>query len=113
MLDGLQDGVFCDFVENDTLGLINVQSKHMSQVPRDGLSLAVLIGCEPHVFRPFGSLLQFRHHILLIFRNDIHGSEIIEVHTEILLFQVAYMSVAGHHLIVFSQEFLEGFGFCR
>ena len=42
------DGCFGDFVENDALCVLFLQVKHLIKMPRDGFSLAVLIGCKPH-----------------------------------------------------------------
>ena len=49
MLDGLEDGRLRDLMEHDALGLLLVEPQHLAEVPRDGLSLAVLIACEPHL----------------------------------------------------------------
>lgn len=48
MLYGRQDSGFCDFMEDDTARLRLVETENLAEVPADGLSLAVLIGCEPH-----------------------------------------------------------------
>ncbi len=41
-------GGFGDLVEHDSLGLVDGQIEHLGEVPRYGLSLAVLIGRQPH-----------------------------------------------------------------
>ena len=47
-LDGVQYGGLGDLVEDDTLGLVYGQVENLGQMPRYGLSLAVLIGCQPY-----------------------------------------------------------------
>ena len=49
VLDGLQDSGFGNLVEDDTVGLLLIQSQHLAQVPGDGFSLTVFIGCEPYL----------------------------------------------------------------
>ncbi len=50
-LDRFEDGPFGDFVEDDAFRLIDRETQHFGQVPCDGLSFAVFIGCEPYGLR--------------------------------------------------------------
>ena len=47
MENSLLNSRFGDFVEDDTLGVFVLQIQNLLEVPCDGFSLAVLIGCEP------------------------------------------------------------------
>ena len=50
IVDGLEDGCLGDFVEGDAPGVFLPEPEGLEQVPGDGLSFAVLIGCEPDGF---------------------------------------------------------------
>ena len=91
---GIHDGRLGDFVEHDTAGLLLVQTEHLAQMPRDGFSLAVLIGCEPYLVGFLGTCLQFRNELLLLFGYLIVGFQRIEVDADFLFLQVADMTVA-------------------
>ena len=79
-------------------------------MPRDGLSLPVLIGSQPNLLGFLGFVLQFGHEFLLIRGNHVfRGIIVFEVYTEIFRFQVADMTIARHNLIVLSEELLDGF----
>ena len=93
MLDGFQDGRLRDFMKHDSLRLLHIQSQHLSQVPRDGLSLAVFIGCEPDSVRLAGSRFQRLHERSLLFGYLILWSEIVEVHAEFIFLEVTDMSI--------------------
>ena len=61
VLDGIEDGSLGDFVEDDTLGVFLLQVEGLIEVPRDGFSLAVLIGCQPHRVGGFREFPQLGH----------------------------------------------------
>ena len=109
ILDSLQNSRFGDFVEYDTVGFLLVQSQHLTQVPRDGFSLAVFIGCEPDLLCLLCVVLQFLDEFLFLLRYLVFRFERTGVDTHLLLFQVADVTVARHDLIVTAQEFLNGF----
>lgn len=113
VLDGVEYGVLCDFVENDAAGVAGFELQHLEQVPGDSLPLAVLIGSEPYGLRLLCALLQLRHECLLVVGNLIDRLEaVVDIDAEILLFQIADMSVARHHLEVRPEEFPDGLRFC-
>ena len=49
MLNGILDGGGGNLVEDDTAGMLGVESQYLVEVPADGFSLAVFIGCQPDV----------------------------------------------------------------
>ena len=61
MFDSLQNGWLGDFVEHDTVCLLAVKTQHLTQVPGDGFSLTVFIGCEPHLLGLLGLRTQVGH----------------------------------------------------
>ena len=113
MLNGIQDGRLCNLVEDDTTRVLGLQSEHLVKVPADGLSLAVFIGSQPHHPCLVGLTLQLGHHLLLVGRHLILWRERLLVHAERALLQVANVSVAGQHLVIITQELLDGLSLCR
>ena len=110
MLDGIKDSGFGNLVEHDTLGLLLIQSQHLTQVPRDGFSLAVFIGCEPYLTGFLGLVLQFTDQFLLLIGNLVFGFQGGVVDTQLFLLQVADMSVTRHDFIVLAKKFLNRLG---
>ena len=112
--DGVEDGVLGDFVEDDAAGVFRFEPEHFVEVPRDGLTLAVFIGGEPYGLGLRGGFLELGHERLLVGGNLIDGFELlIQVYGNVALTQVADVSVARHHLVVFSKKFFYGFRLCR
>ena len=71
MLERFADRALGDRVEHHALGVLWLHIEDFSNVPRDRLSLAVQVGCEPHIA---GGLLQpaeFRHQFAAIGGDDI------------------------------------------
>ena len=101
-LDGVDDGRFGNLVKHDTVGLLLVQSQHLAQVPRDGFSLAVFIGCEPHHLRVAGAASKFCYQRFLLLRYLIARLKCVQVDTQFFLFQIANMTIGRHHLEVFA-----------
>ena len=60
-VERMQDGRLRDLVKDDALRAVGRQFERLAEVPRNGLSLAVLIGCEQHLTRILRRLLQLRH----------------------------------------------------
>ena len=112
-LDGLQDGRLGDFVEHNAVGLLLVEAEHLAEVPRDGFSLAVLIGCQPYLLGFLGLRTQVCHQLGLLFRNFIFRFERLLVDAQLFLLQVADMAIARHHLEVRTEELLNCLRFCR
>jgi len=113
-LQRVQDGWFCDLVEHYALGVLGIQFQDLVQMPRYGLSLAVLIACQIHHAGVLGGGLQLSYQFLLVVRNLVDRREAvlyIEAHAPFL--QVAYVSFARHNLEVRSKESADGLRLVR
>ena len=53
-------------MENNTFGVLLLEVQGVEQMPCNGLSLAVLIGCQPYGVRFFCKALEFRNNFLLV-----------------------------------------------
>ena len=112
-LDGLQDGLLRNLVEDDSLRLINRETQHFGQVPCDGLSFAVFIGSQPDGL-VFGQLCEFGYHLAFVGGNLIYGGKTtINFDTQSLLGQIADVSETGSNHEVATEKFLDRFGLCR
>ena len=110
LLDGFEDGPLGDFVEDDTLGLVDGETQHFGQVPCDGFSFAVFIGRQPYGLA-LGQLGQFVHHFLLVARDFIDGPElVVDIDAQVFFRQVADVSETRLDDIVLAEELLDGFG---
>ena len=93
--DGVENGVFGDFVEDDAACRLGFESEHFKQVPCDGFSLAILIGCEPHGFGFGGGAFEFAHKRFLVFGDLVQRFEaVVFVDAEVFFAEVAYVAVA-------------------
>ncbi len=100
-------------MEHYATRVLRLQLKHLIEMPCYGLPFAVFIGSEPYGLRALCRRLQLAHQIFLLGGNLIVRSEIgIDVDAEVLLPQVADMTVARHDFEVRAQEFLDGFRLC-
>ena len=114
VFDSLKNGWFGDFVKHDTARGFGLQAKHLIQVPSDSLSLAVLIGCEPHHLCLFRCFFQIGYTALLVFGDFVDRAEtVFHINTEIALVQVANMALTCHHLVVFSKIFFDSLRLSR
>ena len=113
MIYSLKDCRLRDFMEHDATGFLLVKSQDLTEMPADSLSLAVLIGCEPHLLGFFSVLFQFADDLAFLLRNNVVGFQRLCINAELFLLQVANVPIARHHLIVFSQKFLNSLGLCR
>ena len=108
MLDGLQDGVLGDFVENDAAGLILGEAQGVVQVPGDGFPFPVLIGGQPDGVGRVCQLLQLVHDLFLPGRNHVFRREPIGyVYAQLLLLQVADVAERGRYCKLLSQKLLD------
>ena len=110
-LDGVQDGALCDFVEDDAARACRVEPEDLCQMPRDGFSLAVFIGCEPHGLGLGCFALELGDELALVGGHFIVGREAVcDVYAEVFLFQVSDVSIARHYFVILAEEFLDGLG---
>ena len=114
VLDGVGDGRFGDFVEDDALRVFLLQVEHFIEMPRDGFSLAVLIGCEPHRVGCLREFPQLGHKVFLVVRYLVFGFKVLfDVDAQSVLAQVAHVSLTCFHRKILAQETLDGLGFGR
>ena len=110
VLNGAQDGVFGNFVENDAAGFFGGEFQNLLEVPGNGFPFAVFIGGQPDGVRGLGKLAEFGHDLLLVGRNHIFGLEaVFDINAEFVLFQVTDVSDGCLYQIFFSQILLDGF----
>ena len=102
MLYGVKDGGLRDFVEDDAGGLCLVKPQHLAQMPRDGFSLAVFIGCQPHLVGFLHLAAQLADELLFLFRYLILRLQCGEIDADLLLLQIADVAVRRHHLEILS-----------
>ena len=98
-------------MEYDAPRGLRLQPEHLKQMPGDGLSLAVFIGCEPYHLGLLGFLAEVGHQRLLVVGNLIFRFEAVgHVDAEIFLFEVADVAVGGGYYVVRTKEF--SYGLC-
>ena len=95
-------------MEDDTTGLLGLQSQSLAQMPSDSLPFTVFIGSQVNEVRLLRFSLEFPHQILLIVINDVLGAEVIlDIHTEGMLLEITHMTSAGHDLVIVQVMLLE------
>ena len=110
MLNGVEDGRFRDFVEHNTARGGRIEFKDFRKVPRDGFSLAVLIGSQPNGLALLSLRTQIADNFLLVVGNYIDGRKSFRVNAEIFFRQIADVSEAGHDLKVVTEKAFDGLG---
>ena len=109
LLDGGLDHGLGDLVEGDALDLLHGDAQGVSQVPGDGLALAVGVGCQEDLARVLGLLLDLLDDIALTADVDVVGGEaVLNIHAEGTLGQVADVAHRGDDLIVGAEIALDG-----
>ena len=73
-------------------------------MPGNGFSLTVFIGCEPYFLGFLCLGTQISYKLCLLFGNLVFWFERLLVNTQLLLLQIADVTIARHHLKVLSQE---------
>ena len=105
VLDGVENGVFRDLVEDDAPGLFRIQGEGFRQVPGDGFPFAVLIGSEPDRVGLARGRLQFRDRLFLVAGNLIlRKKSVFDVDAQSFFLQIPDVSEAGLDRITFSEE---------
>lgn len=101
LLDGFAHNVLCDFVEGHALRLLIRDIQQVFQVPRNGLALAVRVGCQKDIFTALGRAAQLRDDLFFSLERLILRLKIVfNIHAHRALRQIAQMSHAGLDLIV-------------
>ena len=92
VLDGGEDGGLRDFVEDNAPCIGGVEVEYLCQVPADGLSFAVFIGCQPYGIALLCFGAEALHYVALVSGDFVFGGKGFKVNAEISLLQVADMS---------------------
>ena len=109
VLDGVEDGRLGNLVEDDALRRLRVELQGLLQVPGDGLSLAVLIGCQPHLLGALDGFLQLADQAALVVAHLVLRLVLVlHVDAHFFLGQVADVAVARLHRVVLAEKFLDG-----
>ena len=98
-------------VKLDAAGLGRVQIQGVRQVPGDGFSLAVRVGCQIDAGRVFGFLFDPRQNVAPTPNGDVfHFKIMVRVHTQLRFGQIAHMALRGLHVITLAQKFFNRLG---
>ena len=109
ILYGVEYGVFRNLVKDNTFCLLGFQVQRFAKVPCYGLSLAVLIACQPHHVGVLRCFLQLCYKFVFLFRYLVFRFVVVfNGYAELLFGQIANVAVARHHGEVLSQELLNG-----
>lgn len=103
-----------NFVENDSLGLVDRQAENLCEVPGDRLSFAVFIGREPDGLGLLGQRRKFLDNLAFVARNFIDRFVVlVQIDAEIFFREVPDMPEARLDDEILAQEFFDGLGFGR
>ena len=109
--NALAHHVFGDLVEGDPLRFLVRQIQQALEMPADGLSLAVRVGCEVDGVRRLGGLFQIGNDGFLALDRLVDRLKVVvHIHAEIAFLQVPEVAHAGLYLVVLAQIFSNGFG---
>ena len=91
----IEYGVFGNLVEYYPAGFCRVESEGLREVPGNGLSLAVFIGCQPYGLCFRSRRLKFRNKTFLIVRDNIYRRKtMFNINAHLMITQVTDMTVA-------------------
>ena len=109
LLDGGLDHRLGDLVEGNALYLLYGDAESGGQVPGNGLALAIGVGCEEHLVRVLGFLLDLLDDIALSADIDIVGGEIVfNIHAQGALGQITNVTHRSNDLVVRTEIALDG-----
>ena len=107
----MQNRVLRNFVTNDPLRIVVLESEHLIQVPRDGLPFAVFIGSEPNRLGLFRELFELGHRLFLVGGNFVMRSEVVgDIDAQSLFRQIPDMTETRLDDISFAQKLFDRFG---
>ena len=76
-VDGVKYRRFCNLMEHDSSRVFFLEPESVIEMPADGFSLPVFIGCEPYCSGVFRCFLQLGDNFLLVIRDYIFGLEAV------------------------------------
>ena len=114
MLHRLGDGFLGDGVENDAVHLDALQRLLLVQdfqhMPRNGLALAIRVGCEDQAARALHGGGDFVQALSGLGINvPGHLEVLIRQHRAVLRRQIADMAVGGQDFVILAEIFVDGF----
>ena len=109
--DGRPDHSLGQFVEGDPQRLAGFDAKHIGEMPRDRLSLAVGVGREVDLRRIFRLELEAAYDVSLPADIDVvRGKSVFYVDAELTLRQIAHVSLGCDDFIPRTEALLNGMG---
>ena len=104
--DGRLDHLLGDLIEGDTLCLLIGKLQQLLQMPGNGFSFTVRVGCEVDGIHLRGGLFQFLDQFFLTSdRNVLGGKILLQIYTHLALGQIPQVTHAGLDNIIRSQIF--------
>ena len=101
-------------MERDAARTCLVEAQGLGQMPRDGFSLAVLIGSQPDNLGFGCKFLEFGYNFLFVVRNYVlRGEPSFYIYAELLFLQIPDMPFACFHSETRPEKPLDGPGFSR
>ena len=98
-----QDGIFCNLVKSNTFGFRGRYIQCFYQMPGNGFSVAVLIGCQPYNIRFFYGRFQFTDNFLFICHNFIiRNIAVLYIYADFFIRQIPHMTHTGCNGEIFS-----------
>ena len=95
VLDGIEDGLFGNFVEDNPFCILVLESENFVEMPGYRLSFPVFIGCKPYRLDLSHKFLQFGDNLFLVSRNDVLGREpVFDIHAQFIVLKVPDVSYA-------------------
>ena len=116
--DGVEHGVFGDFVEHDTLRLDVFQAafgfEDFKKMPGNRFAFPIRVGCEVDVFGFFGSGDNRIDVFGVAFDQLVsHGEVVFGIDGTVFGDEVADVAVGGQNFEIAAKVFFQGFGFGR
>ena len=106
LLNGLGHHPAGNFIERNAVDLVVGNVQQCLQMPGDGLSLSIRVGCEIYLIALFGEGFQIANNVLFALYGLVDRREImLKIHAHGALGQIPQMPHAGLHLIVTAEIF--------
>ena len=91
----------------------NIKTKLICNMPSDGLSFAVLIGCDPGLIYLFWDCFKFRKHSLFVWRNHVFWAKIIlNINSQAFCWEINGMTIRSLDFEISSEKFFNGLWLC-
>ena len=105
----LGDTLLGDLTEGDPVGVLDVQTQEMGQMPADGLALTVRVSGKEDLVGLFGLALQFLDELFLALDVDIlRGVVVVHIDAQLAGGQIADVAHAGGDFVAIAQIFPNG-----